>query len=54
MEVKPEQPEKTPPPIDVTDSGIVKVVKDVQAEKTLSPIVVTEDGISKEVKPVHP
>ena len=41
------QPEKAPPPIEVTEAGLAKVTEDmaVQPEKAESPIVVTEDGI---------
>ena len=50
-DVKPLQPEKAPPPILVTEFGIVTDVKPLQPEKALFPILVTEFGIVTDVKP---
>ena len=49
--VKPEQAEKAPFPMLVTELGILIEVKPVQPKKQLSPKLVTELGISMEVKP---
>jgi len=50
MDVKPVQPPKAPPPILVTELGIVTDVKLMHAPKATFPILVTDFGIVTEVK----
>ena len=50
MEVKPLQPEKQDPPIEVTDEGIVMEVKLLQPRKHPTLNEVTDEGIVMEVK----
>ena len=44
--VNPQQPQKVPPPIEVTPEGMVKLVKPQQPVKASLPIEVTLEGIS--------
>ena len=53
-EVRPVQPLKVSPPIEVTEVGMVTEVRPVQPEKAESPILVTELGMVTEVRPVQP
>ena len=48
-EVRPEQPEKALPPIEMTLLGMVTVVRPVQPEKALPPIDVTPLGMVRSV-----
>ena len=50
MEVKPLQPEKHDPPIEVTDEGIVMEVKLLQPRKHPTLNELTDEGIVMEVK----
>ena len=54
IDVKPEQPEKAPSPILVTEFGMVIDVKPEQPRKAKLPILVTEFGIVTEVKRLQP
>ena len=53
-EIRPEQPLKAPPPIEVTESGMVRVVKLVQPRNVPPPIEVTEAGMTTDIRPEQP
>ena len=53
IEVKPLQPQKQLPPIEVTDEGMVIEVKPLQPSKQEAPNEVTDEGILIEVKPLQ-
>ena len=53
MLVKPLQPLKVPPPIEVTPEGMVKLVNPLQPAKAYLSIEVTLEGIVKLVKPLQ-
>ena len=54
MLVRPEQPEKAPLPILVTEFGMTMPVRPEQPEKACSPILVTEFGMTMLVRQEHP
>ena len=54
IEVRPEQPQKAPPPILVTELGRVIEVRPEQPQKAELPILVTDSGIVIEVRPEQP
>lgn len=54
MEFKALQYKNAPIPIEVTEAGIITVVKAVQLSKALLPIDMTEDGMLIEIKLPQP